>query len=224
PERREALMTDSQTPPPSGSLEDPATVRRFARMSGRSMRFRTFHRLLHTLPTRGRCLDVGAGPGAVAVAVAEDHPDLEIVALEPSTPMIEAGRRRVADRGLEGRIRFVRGAAEDTDLVRSLGPFELVYSTYTLHHFDDPGTAVRGLLDAVAPGGALFLYDLRPVAWLTWIPRSRGFLGAVRSSLRPTELRALLNRIGARDAEVSTAPPFLLYAIVRKKPVDDRGS
>jgi 2-polyprenyl-3-methyl-5-hydroxy-6-metoxy-1,4-benzoquinol methylase len=80
--------------------------------------------------------------------------------------MITVAREHVEREGLADRIDLVEGDANDTELLEQLGQFDLVYSTYTLHHWDDPETMMKNLLRAVAPGGILLIHDLRRVWWL----------------------------------------------------------
>jgi release factor glutamine methyltransferase len=69
-------------------------------------------------------LDVGAGSGAIALALADERPDLRVVGTELSAgalALAEENRRHV---GLDGRVRFVHGAG----LAGQSGPFDLVVS------------------------------------------------------------------------------------------------
>lgn len=198
-----------------GVMDNPATARRFAATSGRSMKFRAFLRTVREVGVGKRVLDVGAGPGVVAATVAQDHPEAEVVALEPSTAMIEASGEVLARHGVEGRVRFVQGTAEDAGLVASLGPFDLIYSTYVLHHFADAPKAMAVMRGALADGGVLLVHDFRRVGWLTRLPMRGGILRPIRAARTPDELRALVAESGARDFAVRTWFPFLMTAIVR---------
>ena len=83
---------------------------------------------LCALPARrGRALDIGCGPGPVARPLADRF--AEVVALDPSAPMIE--RARAAD----GRphLQWLQMRAEDFDTDR---PFDLVTAGASLHWTD----------------------------------------------------------------------------------------
>jgi release factor glutamine methyltransferase len=73
-----------------------------------------------------RLLDVGTGSGAVALAVAAEHPSVEVVASDAHRDALEVARLNAARLGLAGRVRFVV-----SDLFRDLpggARFEVIVS------------------------------------------------------------------------------------------------
>jgi SAM-dependent methyltransferase len=85
--------------------------------------------LLAQTPGRARALDIGCGPGKVARVLA-DHFG-EVVALDPSAPMIAAGK--AADAGAHGNIVWVQARAEDYD---DPGTFDLATFGASIHWTD----------------------------------------------------------------------------------------
>jgi release factor glutamine methyltransferase len=81
---------------------------------------------------RPRVLDVGAGSGAIALAIADEHPGATVVATDSSLDALEVAAENRARTGLGDRVELVEG-----DLFAGLeGPFDLVVSNPP---YVDPG-------------------------------------------------------------------------------------
>jgi release factor glutamine methyltransferase len=75
-----------------------------------------------------RLLDVGTGSGAIALAVADELPECEVVATDTSAGALEVARANAGRLGLADRVTFVEGtlpesAAADFDLVLANLPY-----------------------------------------------------------------------------------------------------
>ncbi len=180
-----------------------------------TMRYRAFLENLARLRISGRYLDVGAGPGVVAAMVARRWPQVKITALELSGAMVAVGQEYVTRQGLLDRIEFVQGDAADPALLQSLGKFDLIYSTFSLHEWGDPRPVIEGLLPALAERGVLFIHDLRRVWWLYPVPIKGGFFQSVRASYLGREMEAILQGYPRGCYEVKEEFPFLLSVIIR---------
>ncbi|HEX4212907.1 MAG TPA: class I SAM-dependent methyltransferase [Candidatus Dormibacteraeota bacterium] len=103
----------------------------------------------------GRLLDVGCGPGSVALRLAGLFE--EVVGLDADTGMIEEARRLAQERGV-GNARFVLGRAER--LPAGLGRFRVVTFAASFHWMDR--SLVAGLVRSMlTPGGAVVHVDDR---------------------------------------------------------------
>ncbi|QPP10818.1 class I SAM-dependent methyltransferase [Streptomyces bathyalis] len=102
------------------------------------------------LDGRGRLLDVGCGPGTVALILA--HRFGEIVGVDPDEGMIAEAAREAAERGVSAKTRWVRARAEE--LPAGLGTFSVATFAQSFHWMDRDAVAatVKGML---RPGGAL---------------------------------------------------------------------
>jgi SAM-dependent methyltransferase len=112
---------------------------------------------------RGRVLEVGSGPGRLAVRLAQEAPDVAVTGVDISDAMVERAAQRAAEAGLSGRVRFEVG--DVGALPFSDGEFEGAVSTLSLHHWPDPS---RGLVEVhriLKPGGEAWIYDLAHWLW-----------------------------------------------------------
>jgi release factor glutamine methyltransferase len=128
---------------------------------------------------RIRLVDVGTGSGCLAVTLALEMPEAEVVAVDISEPALAVARRNASRLGADGRVRFVRtslldGIAPGIDLivanppyvpdahrqalsseVRDYEPHEAVFGG------SDGFDLIRRLLvqaaDRLAPGGRLLM-------------------------------------------------------------------
>ncbi len=106
------------------------------------------------LDGHGRLLDVGCGPGTVALLFA--HTFESVVGLDPDAGMIAEAERAATDEGVTNAS-WTRMRAED--LPGSLGIFRVISFGQSFHWMDRPrvAAAVRGMLD---DNGAVVQVDL----------------------------------------------------------------
>jgi ubiquinone/menaquinone biosynthesis C-methylase UbiE len=102
-------------------------------------------------------LDVGAGTGSGAQALAQRFTDAEITALDVSDHMLDRVRARAIAAGLSARVSTAR-ADVSTDL-GDLGGFDLVWASMSLHEVADPAQAFRNLYAALRPRGHLIVLE-----------------------------------------------------------------
>ncbi|QEU91426.1 class I SAM-dependent methyltransferase [Streptomyces kanamyceticus] len=102
------------------------------------------------LDGRGRLLDVGCGPGTVALTLA--HSFGEVVGVDPDSGMLTEAARDAAAAGVADRTRWVRIRAEE--LPAGLGTFTVVTFAQSFHWMDRDLVAAT-VRDMLRPGGAL---------------------------------------------------------------------
>jgi release factor glutamine methyltransferase len=71
-----------------------------------------------------RVLDIGTGSGAIALAIADEHPRAQVVATDIAAGALALAARNRSRCGLDGRVDFVHGNLS----ARVDGPFDLVVS------------------------------------------------------------------------------------------------
>lgn len=172
--------------------------------------------VLQLLPRGGAgnifLLDVGCGPGNIALKLAQRSPQLTIVGLDRSRNMVRAASQAAAEAGVEGQVFFQQASADEIPCPR--GQFDVVLSNSVLHHLADPAKALMEMLRVAKPDGAIVVRDLRrpsrlAYSWhVRWYGRhysgmmKRLFEDSVRAAYTPEELAGLLGRSGMSKARV----------------------
>lgn len=155
-----------------------------------------------------RLLDLGGGPGLVAIALAERHPNLRGVVFDfPETVAVAA--ENVAARGLGNRLSTLGGnlAADDIG-----SDHDLIWCSSVLHFVPDIEAALHKILAALCPGGVL-------VAVQAELPQARDAARSVvpwylplrmlgRQVTREGELAAVMARVGFECIEQFASGQF----------------
>jgi SAM-dependent methyltransferase len=105
----------------------------------------------------GRLLDVGCGPGIVALELAPSFAD--VIGLDPEEQMLAEARKRASAAGRQS-IEWVQARAEEIP-DRDLGRFQAITLGQSLH-WTDRARAVDIVHDALIPGGAMVLIHHEP--------------------------------------------------------------
>jgi len=89
-----------------------------------------------------RVLELGAGPGRLAIELKRRHPDVTVDAVDTDPGMIARGKRNASSAGVD--ISF-----HEADMTRlpELGTFDRIYSTMVFHHLR-PHAKKEALADA----------------------------------------------------------------------------
>jgi SAM-dependent methyltransferase len=107
----------------------------------------------------GAVLDVGTGPAALAVAIAQRCESCTVIGVDLAPEMLLTAEARARDAGVLDRVRFQ--VADAADLPLPDGSIDVAVSTLSLHHWRDVPAILRELHRAVRAGGRVLVYDLR---------------------------------------------------------------
>jgi ubiquinone/menaquinone biosynthesis C-methylase UbiE len=142
-------------------------------------------------PGGGAVLDVGTGPGVLLVELAARRPDLRLTGIDLSDDMIAAAKRNLEPFG----DRALARVGDVTGLPFPDRSFDLIVSTLSLHHWEDPEAAVPELARVLRPGGQVYIYDF-PFAPFEKLAAA-------------AHAQSILNGRSPQRTPISTGVPFL---------------
>ena len=120
--------------------------------------FRTIAADVAAAATPGaKVLEVGCGPGHLSRLLGVDH-GLDVTGLDLDPAMVERARTNVGAAPGGGNLRFISG--DVAALPFDGASFDLVVSTFSLHHWADPGAGIGEIARVLRPGGRALIWDL----------------------------------------------------------------
>jgi ubiquinone biosynthesis O-methyltransferase len=164
---------------------------------------------------RGRVLDIGCGPGHIAISLALRNTSWNIVGCDLSENMIERATQHAKKAGVSDRVSFVKGEANCLPFPD--GSFDLVVSHFVLHHIEKPESMFDESARVVRGGGKVMIKDLRRqskykaailLAFSKYVLRyderqMQMYRDSIHAALTPKEVRAALNRSRLSMAKLS---------------------
>lgn len=105
--------------------------------------------------TAGLCVDIGAGPGHLGLALAQQQPALQVVLYDAAEDMLELARKNSCARRLTERVRTQHGPAERLPFPDQSA--RLAVSRGSIFFWDDQVQGINEIHRILAPGGAAFI-------------------------------------------------------------------
>ncbi|HEU4689374.1 MAG TPA: class I SAM-dependent methyltransferase [Vicinamibacterales bacterium] len=118
----------------------------------------------------GSAIEVGSGSGAMAGALLDRYPGLQLTATDYDPDMVLAAARRLGQYG----ERAVVAQADASALSFADDTFDLALSFLMLHHVGNWEEALRELTRVVKPGGRVIGCDMVQNGFLDWSERTFG--------------------------------------------------
>jgi ubiquinone/menaquinone biosynthesis C-methylase UbiE len=198
--------------PESESIAEMADARRFSEMmGGNRLRQYEYRRLALEavdmgIPPGGKVLDVGTGPGFVAIEIARllQGTGCAVVGLDLSRAMLTLAAENAAREGLDSALTWREGDAKAMPFDHA--EFDLVICNDSLHHWENPVLVFDEIARVLKDNGHCLVHDSKRLQrwaprFVTWaigmtIPRDfrLHYWNSIKSSYTPAELQAVLKR------------------------------
>lgn len=181
---------------------------------------------LPKLPSPGRALDLGCGPGDIACRFARTFRGWSVDAMDGSPAMLELGRRMTAEAGLSSRVQFVERTLPTDDFPHN--DYGLIFSNSLLHHLADPAVLWSTIGGWIRPACGVFVMDLlrpssRDEAHALVEEYAEGepdvlrtdFFNSLLAAYRPSEVEEQLKRAGLDQLslEVVSDRHFIVWGV-----------
>ncbi|MEU0100509.1 methyltransferase [Streptomyces sp. NPDC006267] len=124
-------------------------------------------------------VDLGSGTGTGTFALLERFPTARVTAVDSSPAMLERLASAARERGLGDRVHTHEADAGAG--LPGVVDADLVWASASLHHLDDPATALAGIRAALRPGGLLAVTEMDGMP--TFLPED-GEPGALEARCR----------------------------------------
>ena len=111
------------------------------------------------LSSGGRVLDIGCGTGTLATMLKLQHPQVEVIGLDPDPKALDRAKRKAEQAGVA--VDFVCGFADS--IPSADASFDRVLSSFMLHHLtlDGKRAALADVARVLKPGCALHVRRFR---------------------------------------------------------------
>jgi ubiquinone/menaquinone biosynthesis C-methylase UbiE len=107
-------------------------------------------------PPEAAVLDVGCGPAEILVRLAGISPTLRLTGVDVDGPMIERARRKAA----RAHVAPTFAVADAASLPFEDGSFDLVVSSFAVHHWPDPHAGLAEIMRVLKAGGKAIIWDI----------------------------------------------------------------
>jgi ubiquinone/menaquinone biosynthesis C-methylase UbiE len=166
------------------------------------------------VPPGGRVLDVGTGPGFVAIEVARllQGSGCEVVGLDLSRAMLTVAAENAQREGLDGTLAWREGDAKAIPF--DDGEFDFVVSSGSLHHWEDPLVVLNEIARVLKDDGRCIVRDSKRLQ--QWAPRLFAwaigmaippdfrvhYWNSIKSSYTTAELQFILDRSQLQGCQI----------------------
>jgi SAM-dependent methyltransferase len=122
--------------------------------------------------SEGVWLDIGCGPGWLAIFAGAGKPELDVIGIDTSKTMIG-----IAENNKAGRLNITFREMSGADIVYPAHTFDVVTAVQSAHHWKDPAAVFAEAHRVLTLGGRFFVYEADPDAEIApeWLNRRLGW-------------------------------------------------
>jgi demethylmenaquinone methyltransferase/2-methoxy-6-polyprenyl-1,4-benzoquinol methylase len=107
---------------------------------------------------KGRFLDVATGTADLAIAAARRHTGIRVSGVDFAAPMLEVGRRKVTEAGLDDRVELREADAMALPFPDAI--FDVTAVAFGLRNIPDRLGALREMARVTVPGGQVMVLEM----------------------------------------------------------------
>jgi ubiquinone/menaquinone biosynthesis C-methylase UbiE len=152
----------------------------------------------------GRILDTGCGFGAVAIEIAKNFNDVEIVGIDLGKPLLKLGQSLAEKSGVADRIDFSEGDVQKLDF--KIDSFDVVINTFMLHIVDEPAVMLNEIERVAKNKGIIMVTDLRRI-WLSLVVKK------LKTAFTLEEAKEVVGKSNIRPGRYSRGPFWWDYMV-----------
>lgn len=186
-----------------------------------------FQECFYAEPIAGHVLDLGCGPGDIAMRFARAYPGCRVDGIDGSQVMIDAGAEILRASGVADRVELVRCLLPTEPPPRDR--YDAVISNSLLHHLHDPMVLWQAVSRYAKPDAPVFVMDLmRPTSrqaaealvdeHAAGEPEvlRRDFYNSLLAAFRPEEVKRQITAAGMHSFAVEAVSDRHLIAFGRR--------
>jgi len=92
---------------------------------------------------------------------------------------------------------------------------DLIYSTFSLHHWSNPVKGIKNLYDSLGRNRILFIYDCFRGGIFYYIKIKRGIWESIRASYNPVDIQKMLKGVNIMNYSINRKNLYIDIAITK---------